>query len=235
MLAVLCAVSYLQSPALHFVSLPGSYFPLSTSTQYSANKIQPSIISALGYKAATAQLLTIPPYALATILTFVWANLANRYGKRGLFIMITSSLAAIGYIILLTNKDPKHKPGQSYAGTFLAAAGIYPSTALVLSWPAINVSGQTKRATACAMQITIGNLGAVLGTQLYRAETAPRYVLGHSFALGYIALNAIIAGITWWVLQRENAKRDASGVEAKVDNYGEDWEGDADLRWRYDI
>jgi hypothetical protein len=31
------------------------------------------------------------------------------------------------------------------------------------SWPGENVSGQTKRAVAVAMQITIGDLGAVTG------------------------------------------------------------------------
>lgn len=187
----------------------------------------------MGYTAADAQLLTIPPYALATILTFLWAILAEKYQRRGIFITISSSVAVIGYILLLSNKDPKAHPAQSYVGTFFAAAGIYPSTALVLSWPAINVSGQTKRATACAMQITIGNLGAVIGTQLYRSEDSPRYIVGYSVALGYIATNAIIAAVTWWVLKRENARRDATGVEAKVDSYGADWKGDGDVRWRY--
>lgn len=202
---------------------------------YTLSLFLPSIIAALGYKAAEAQLLTIPPYALATILTVIYAVLAEKFRKRGLFIMIASATAVIGYIILLSNKDPKHNPAQSYVGTFFAAAGIYPSTALVLSWPAINVSGQTKRATACALQITIGNLGAVLGTQLYRAEDSPRYVLGHSFALGYIAANAIIAGITWWVLSKENKRREATGVEGRVESYDDDWQGDGDLRWRYTV
>lgn len=158
---------------------------------------------------------------------------AERLKRRGVFIMIFSTLSVIGYIILLTNTDPKARPGVSYVGTFFAAAGIYPSTALALSWPAINVSGQTKRATANAMQITIGNLGAVLGTQLYRSETSPRYVLGHSFALGYMAANVLVAAVVWFVLKRENGKRDASGVEAKVDNFGDDWQGDSDPSWRY--
>jgi len=148
---------------------------------------------------------------------------------------MTSSLTGIiGYIILIANTSPVKHPGVSYVGTFFAAAGIYPSTALALSLPAINVSGQTKRATATGMQITIGNLGAVLGTQLYRTETAPRYVLGHSFALGYLCLNVIVAGTTWWVLHRENKKRDALEVETVQRKEG-GWgaEGDDDVRWRF--
>ena len=68
---------------------------------------------------------------------------------------------------------------MSYAGTIVVAAGTFPARAVVLSWPANNVSGQTKRATAHAMQISIGELGAVLGAQLYRPNWSPRYFVGH--------------------------------------------------------
>ena len=161
----------------------------------------------MGYTSAQSQLLTIPPYAVATIFTVFWAILSERYKRRGLFIIITTTVAIIGYIILITNKDPTAKPGVSYTGTFFAAIGIYPSVALVLSWPAINVSGQTKRATANAMQISIGNCGAVLGTQLYRPNTMPRYILGHSFALGYLIANLVVVSILWWILTKENKQK----------------------------
>ncbi|RMZ91609.1 hypothetical protein DV736_g1163, partial [Chaetothyriales sp. CBS 134916] len=135
--------------------------------------------------------------------------------------------AIIGYILLLS--DPR--PGVSYLGTIFAATGIYPSVALVLAWPANNVSGQTKRAIANALQISIGNCGAIIGTQLYRTETAPRYFLGHSFALGYLAANMVVVTTLWWVLQMENKRRDALPTEIKE---GE-WEGDDDPRWRFHL
>lgn len=145
--------------------------------------------------------------------------------------MASSLTAIIGYAILLSNKDPKKHPGVSYVGTFFAAAGIYPGVALTLSWPALNVSAQTKRATANALQITIGNLGAVIGTQLYRANDTPRYILGHSFALGYLFLNICVAGTLWLVLSRENKKRDENASRGTIDD-GE-WKGDEDSRWRF--
>ncbi|KAK8214745.1 hypothetical protein M8818_002326 [Zalaria obscura] len=200
---------------------------------YTLSLFLPSIISALGYKASSAQLLTIPPYALATILTVCYAVLSERLQKRAIFIMVSSATAIIGYIILLANTSPAARPGVSYVGTFFAAAGIYPAVALALSWPAMNVSGQTKRATANAMQITIGNLGAVIGTQLYRSGDTPRYVLGHSFALGYLAANIMVVGLLWWVLRRENSRRDRSGVAAAMPEMEEEWKGDDDLRWRF--
>lgn len=146
--------------------------------------------------------------------------------------MSSSLFAAIGYCILLSQTHPTRRPGVSYLGTFFAAGGIYPAVALSLSWPAVNVSGQTKRATANAMQISIGNLGAVIGTQLYRSEDGPRYVLGHSFALGYLLANSIVVGILWLVLARENKRRDRVEGEGPVADATE-WHGDEDLRWRF--
>lgn len=85
------------------------------------------------------------------------------------------------------------------------------------------------------MQITIGDLGAVIGTQLYRTETAPRYLLGHSFALGYMCASVVVVSTIWFVLSRQDRRRDATGIEGKVGDYGDDWKGDEDVRWRYSI
>lgn len=126
---------------------------------YTLSLFLPSIIRDLGYTAAQAQLLTVPPYAFAFFTTLTIAILSEKTQRRAPFIFGSTSFAIIGYILLLSS----HKPGPSYTGVFFAAGGIYPSVALVLAWPANNVSGQTKRAVANAMQIMIGNLGAVLG------------------------------------------------------------------------
>jgi hypothetical protein len=177
----------------------------------------------------------VPPYAVAFVFTLSIATLSERLHKRAIFIIGSAALGCVGYIILLANTNPLKHPGVSYAGTILAAAGIYPAVALSLSWPAINVSGQTKRAIANAMQISIGNCGAVLGTQLYRTQTAPRYVLGHSFALAYLVGNAAVTGLLWWMMARENKRRDAIAPEVKEvgDIDHTTWEGDDDVRWRF--
>ena len=192
----------------------------------------------MGYSAAQSQLLTIPPYAAATILTVGWAVLAEKYKRRALFTIVTTSLAIVGYIILLANKNPTQRPGLSYAGTFLAAMGIYPSVALVLSWPAVNVSGQTKRATANAMQISIGNLGAVIGTQLNRPATSPRYVLGHSVALGYLIGNIIVVSLLWLLLAKDNKQKQEYLAANPGTNGFHDTEedlklGDGHPRWHF--
>lgn len=217
---------WLYGLAFHTLSLP----------LYTLSLFLPSIIKSLGYTAARAQLLSVPPYALATLLTVAVAYFSERLHLRAPFILASSTCGVVGYAILLGNPDPVARPGVSYVGTFFAAAGIYPATALALAWPAMNVAGQTKRATACALQISVGNLGAVLGTQLYRPATAPRYVLGHAFALGYMAANVVVVAVLWWVLARENRRREEAETQEGVAERGEEQvKGDDDVRWRFNI
>jgi hypothetical protein len=78
-------------------------------------------------------------------------------------------------------------------------------------------------------QISIGNLGAVLGTQLYRTETAPRYFLGHSFALAYLVGNIAVTGTQWLVLKHANADKDRRASEAEDGSFI----GDDDVRWKF--
>ncbi|OTB03889.1 hypothetical protein M426DRAFT_12182 [Hypoxylon sp. CI-4A] len=215
---------WLYGLGFHTMSLP----------LYTLSLFLPTIISNLGYTASIAQLLTIPPYAFAFVTTVTVAILSERLGQRAVFIGGSSIFAAIGYAILLGNTDPVSKPGISYLGVFFAAGGIYPASALVLSWPAINVSGQTKRAIANAMQISIGNLGAVMGTQLYRATDGPRFVVGHSLALAYLLANAVVVTILGLRLKRENKRREAIAEEIKHVGEVADWQGDSDPRWRFE-
>jgi MFS family permease len=211
---------WLYGLGFHTMSLP----------LYTLSLFLPTIIKELGYTAAQAQLLTVPPYAVAFVTTLSVAVASERFKIRAPFIMASASFAVIGYIILLSSR----KAGVSYVGTIFAAAGIYPATAIVLSWPANNVSGQTKRATANAMQISIGNLGAVLGTQLYRSRDGPRFFVGHGFAMGYLCANVIVVGSLWAILRAENARRDRGDRNERLVGISMDeWLGDDDPRWRF--
>lgn len=161
--------------------LYGLCFHTTNLPLYTLTLFLPTIINELGYTAAQAQLLSTPPYIAAFFVTMASAVLAERTGRRAPFVIASSSLAIIGYILLITD----HQPRVSYAGTIIAASGVYSATAVILSWPLNNVSGQTKRATASAMQVSIGSFGAIIGTQLYRPKWSPRFFVGHGVVRAY--------------------------------------------------
>ncbi|KAF7982915.1 hypothetical protein HWV62_25190 [Athelia sp. TMB] len=147
-----------------------------------------------------------------------------------------------GYIVLITTKTS----GAQYVGVLLAAAGIYTGNSLLLSWPGENVSGQTKRAVAVAMQITIGDIGAISGSLIYRPAFADhRYRKPHIIAIGYLTFAIAVASYLWINLARENKRRDRIALQhsegneeggAPVDNKEGDLHlGDRDLRYRYQL
>ena len=156
---------YLYGLCFHTMSLP----------VYTLSLFLPTIIKDMGFSTAQAQLLSTPPYVFAFVTTMCIAVVVERIKFRAPFIIGSSLLAIVGYVLLIAST----RPGVLYTGTVLAAGGIYSAIALILSWPPNNVSGQTKRATASAVQISIGNLGAVMGTQLYRPAWGPRFFIGH--------------------------------------------------------
>jgi cyanate permease len=145
----------------------------------------PTIITELGYTAAQAQLLSIPPYVGAFTLTMTFVLFAERTKLRAPFIISSSSVAIVGYIILIAS----NRPTVSYGGALMGLSGAFSAAAITVSWPANNVSGQTKRATASAMQLSVGNLGAVMGTQLYRSKWAPKYYVGNGVVWFFIGFH----------------------------------------------
>ncbi|CAA7261574.1 unnamed protein product [Cyclocybe aegerita] len=156
---------------------------------YSLSLFLPTIIAGLGFQSWQAQLMTVPPNSLAaaTIWATVW--LSSKVNRRAPFIIASAAVAILGYIILLTTKTA----AAQYVGVHFAAAGVYTGNALLLSWPGENVSAQTKRAVAVAMQITIGDIGAIAGVLIYRPNlSAHHFRIPHIIAIGYLLFSVLV-------------------------------------------
>jgi hypothetical protein len=112
-------------------------------------------------------------------------------------------------------------------------------TAWACSWPAENISGQTKRAVGLALQITVGDLGAVTGVLLYRpAYSAHRFRKPHIIAIGYLTLSIVVASGLWFHMACENRRREekiAAGKDEEVDYETRVLLGDRDVHWRYTV
>lgn len=102
-------------------------------TIYSFTATIPTIIEQLGYTNAHAQLLTIPLYTAASILTIVWAFWGDRAQKRWPFIVSGFCIAIAGFIAQLAIPKPKY-PGLSYGFLFLVAMGLYCPFISIVCW-----------------------------------------------------------------------------------------------------
>ncbi|KAI9443317.1 major facilitator superfamily domain-containing protein [Lactarius indigo] len=202
---------------------------------YTLSLFLPTIITELGFATWKAQLMSVPPNVLATVGIAFGAWLAAQTGRRASLIIGSAIVAIIGYIVLLTTKTA----GAQYVGVHFAALGIYTGNALLLSWPAENISGQTKRAVGVALQITVGDLGAVTGVLLYRpAYSAHRFRKPHIIAIGYLTFSIVIASGLWLRMARENRRREemiAAGKDEEVDYETKVLLGDRDVHWRYTV
>lgn len=178
---------------------------------YSLSYTLPTMVKNLGYTAVKAQALTTPPYIFATCVCVFVGWMSDRYQKRYALIMACYVLGLIGIIILWITVHHSDLSGVSYFAIFLAAAGFSAQAPIVGAWTSVNVPNPSKRAAAIGFMMLFGSVGGgSIGSNIYLASEAPLYPLGFGFSVGATVLGAMIpATIHWWLMRRENRKRDA--------------------------
>ncbi|KAK4098578.1 MFS general substrate transporter [Parathielavia hyrcaniae] len=171
---------------------------------YAFSLFLPTIVSNLGWNTSVvrSQLMSVPPYAVAALLTVGIGVVADRTRARGLCNILVSLLAVAGFAMLLGTDDP----AVQYAGTFLAALGIYPCISNTISWVANNVEGVYKRGVVLGLVIGWGNLNGIVSSNVY--FDGPRFAQGHGVMIGYLAVCLFGGSVAMsLLLRRENARR----------------------------
>ncbi|PLB41584.1 allantoate permease family MFS transporter [Aspergillus candidus] len=171
---------------------------------YAFSLFVPTIIAQLGYDSLEAQLMSVPPYAAAAVVTVAVGFIADKTRQRGLCNIFVSILAIVGFAMLLGAKSA----GARYAGTFLGAMGIYPCVANTISWASNNTEGVYKRGVTIGFVIGWGNLNGIVSSNIYRGADKPHFYPGHGTVLAYLVLFLFGGSILqYFLLRRENAKR----------------------------
>jgi sugar phosphate permease len=179
---------------------------------YAFSLFLPTILRGMGYQGTRAQLLSVPPYAVAAVLTVSVGFLADRTKWRGYCNMVIVLIGIVGFIMLISTDNPT----VQYAGTFLGAAGIYPTISNTLSWVINNTEGSLKRAVVLGMVVGWGNLNGVVSSNIYLVRESPRFWSGHAVVLGYQVLFLLGGSITMHILLRVlNKRRTAGKLDAK--------------------
>jgi hypothetical protein len=172
----------------------------------------PTIIKGMGYSSINAQGLTAPPYFLAGIVSILSTYLADRYQQRGIVIIITSLIGAIGYVLLASTEVV----GVRYLGIFLAAAGMFPAIFNIAPWVLNNQGTDSKRGTGIVILNLIGQTGPLVGTRLYPAHEGPRYVKGMSICAAFMFFNALLACALRTYLVWLNKKAELAEAELRA-------------------
>ncbi|KAH8997890.1 MFS general substrate transporter [Lactarius hatsudake] len=177
----------------------------------------PTIINELGFKATAANLLSVPVYAWACLMTCAVGFLGDRLGSRGHTNLVLFGTGLVGYIILIFSQNA----ALSYFAVYLAASSIYPTIPNSVAWVSSNVEGSYKRSAVLGMAIGFGNLNGAVTANVYRARDKPWYRLGHGVVLAYIALGWLCSLAYIILLRRENKARDRGERDEVIDDGGD--------------
>ncbi|KDQ26569.1 hypothetical protein PLEOSDRAFT_1042794 [Pleurotus ostreatus PC15] len=166
---------------------------------YAFSLFLPSIINQVfilhWYQATPANLLTVPVYVFACIVTCCVGFAADRWGHRG----------GAGYIILIASQNA----ALSYFAVYLATCQYYKHVLILCSaWVSNNVEGSYKRSVSLAMTISFGNINGAVSSNVYRDVDKPWYRLGHGLVLMYIGFGIVFSVIYRVLLKAENERRD---------------------------
>ncbi|SPN96594.1 related to allantoate permease [Cephalotrichum gorgonifer] len=180
-----------------------------------------------------SQLLSAAPYVTAAIITVVVGYVADRTSRRGIYNLVFGTVAAAGFSMLLGSEDP----AVQYAGTFLAALGIYPCISNTISWVANNTEGVYKRGIVLGFTIGWGNLTGIVSSNIYYKP--PNFIEGHAIVLGFLAAFLVGGSFVMMVfLEKQNKKRSSGRMdhvlEGKTDQEAADM-GDMHPRFVYTL
>lgn len=163
----------------------------------------PSIVQALGYGETKTQLLSVPPYAIAFVLTMAAATLADRCHRRGFIAISTLSLGVVGSVLNLTCTSV----GARYTAQCLMVSSIYSTAPSLLTWVPNNAAAYGRRATAVGIVFVTSNAAGMVAMWLYPTSTAPRYLFATSFNLSIICIELALIALQIALLAHLNRKK----------------------------
>ncbi|KGO73684.1 Major facilitator superfamily domain, general substrate transporter [Penicillium italicum] len=150
------------------------YFSISVPFS-SLSLFTPTITAGLGYEALQAQLMTVPPYAVA----------------RGVHSAIFSFIGAIGFIA--SAALPADAYLSRYGCLIIATSGAFSCIPPLLGWLSSNLRSTAGIGLAIAMNISFGAPGQIVGVWIYKSDQAKKgFPTGHWTNAALLLLASVI-------------------------------------------
>lgn len=167
----------------------------------------PTILVEFQWAAEEAQVHTIPVYVFAAGMMIIGAWASDRLKHRYGFFVLGTAMVTIGYAMLLSQVGKSRD--YKFGAVFLVFGGAYMVTPMALAWLQNNLSGQWKRAFGSSIQVMIGNIAGVIGSNIFLVQESPTYKTGYGVSLAFMWFGLIAATLLFLLMWRENKKRDA--------------------------
>ncbi|KIY50207.1 MFS general substrate transporter [Fistulina hepatica ATCC 64428] len=182
----------------------GVHFFFNGVILYGLAYFSPTIISVLGYTDAKAQLMSVPPYAVAFVCALTTSYISDRFQCRGAICIVGSILCIIGFAMFLGS----YNMHVQYGSLFFSITGTYVLAPSEATWNAVNVAPHTRKASAIAFGFIMTNSGGILATWLLGSlSTAPRYTKATITLLIMSVLLVVVSIINMLFLWTQNKKK----------------------------
>ncbi|KAG0038294.1 hypothetical protein BGZ82_000601 [Podila clonocystis] len=179
----------------------------------------PLILKMLGFDGLKANLMTIPGYLVGLLVMSIVSFSSDRHNERAFHGAIATFYYAccVASLALLPIGASKYSLYVALIFTMGGSTCWHPVNA---AWIASNTAGTGKRTIALAMYIMSVNLTAIAGSNVFRANAAPRFLTGMWILFGSLAIT-----IALFIFQRYHFRY----LNAKRANITKDW---TDQDWR---
>ncbi|KAK0724216.1 major facilitator superfamily domain-containing protein [Lasiosphaeris hirsuta] len=197
----------------HYIIYFGVSVPFSSLSLFT-----PSITAGLGFLDLQAQLMTVPPYAVAYVTQIIASYSADRFNARALHTAAFAFIGAVGF--MASALLPPDAYTQRYGCLILAAAGAFACIPPMLGWLTSNVYSTASVGLAVALNVGFGaGMGQIPGVWIYKAQEAKAgYPTGHWVNAGMLFF--VAAGSTalrvWYGRKNRQLLREGGGQEVRL-------------------
>lgn len=174
----------------------------------------PTIVATIypTYTTVQKQLYSVPPFVVGAFFEVLLPLLSWRFDKRQIFIIISTPMVMVGYIMFLATNDATTR----YAATFLTASSCFAVGALANAQASAFVSSDTSRSISLAVNMMGGNIGGLIATWSYLPWDGPNYRIGNGLNLAASGLILLVSLLSLLWMIRDNKRRDGLDAEEQL-------------------
>lgn len=124
-------------------------------------------------------------------------------------VYLVTTLACYAVLVTYPNN------GGVYAATVIAASASLAWFSTMWPWRLQTTARATGSAFAIAFSNSLGQIGTIVGPQIFRSAFAPKYTTSFAVAMGMTGLCIISSAWTWW-LTRETERQTRHLRQARI-------------------
>jgi hypothetical protein len=177
--------------------------------------------------------MTVPPYVIGALFLFCFALSSDHFHERTCHILAGLTIVVIGLILVITL--PLSNIHARYGGLVILLAGTFIAAPITVAWLAGNTPEPGKRTFILGIN-GWGNLGGIIGSELFLSKYGPDYHWPLKVTVGLIAVSWVGYACYHFELKAANrykAKRIRQMSPEEIEDENTNGKRYADKKWTF--